>query len=230
VRGGDERSHLRLGVEWIADLDPAGELGHLRHRVVVQGFLDEHPRPRLAALPCGVEDRPCRGRDGARKIGVGEHEVRALPAQLERDPLHRVGREPHDLPAGPRRAREGHLVDARMSHEIGTRRRAVAGDDIQSAGREADLDGELGQANRGQRRLRVGLEHDGAARRERGGELPGRHHQWVVPGDDLSRDPDGLLQRVEEEGAADRVRAARRSRRSLRHRSGSSRPPGRARP
>ena len=59
-----------------------------------------------------------------------------------------------------------------------------------------------------QRRLRVGLEDDRAAGGQRGRELPGRHHQRVVPGDDLAGDADGLLQRVEEERAADRVRAA----------------------
>src|SRR5205085_10648756 len=41
-----------------------------------------------------------------------------------------------------------------------------------------------------------------------GRELPGRHHQRVVPGHDLARDADRLLQRVEEERASDRVRAA----------------------
>ena len=43
---------------------------------------------------------------------------------------------------------------------------------------------------------------------ERGRELPRRHQERVVPGHDLGRDPDRLLLRVEEERAADRVRAA----------------------
>ena len=58
------------------------------------------------------------------------------------------------------------------------------------------------------RRLRVGLEHDGAPGRERRRELPGRHQQRVVPRHDLAGDADRLLQRVREERAADRVRAA----------------------
>ena len=57
-------------------------------------------------------------------------------------------------------------------------------------------------------RRRIGLEHDRAARRERRRELPGRHHQRVVPRHDLARDADRLLQRVVEQRAADRVRAA----------------------
>ena len=59
-----------------------------------------------------------------------------------------------------------------------------------------------------QRRRGVGLQDDRAARGERGRELPRRHHQRVVPRHDLAADADRLLQRVEEERAADRVRAA----------------------
>ena len=67
---------------------------------------------------------------------------------------------------------------------------------------------ELRDAQHAQRRLRVRLEDDRAAGRERGRELPGRHQQRVVPRHDLGGDADGLLQRVEEQRAADRSRAA----------------------
>ena len=106
------------------------------------------------------------------------------------------------------RAGERDLVDAGMLDEVRADRRARARDDVDRAGREADLGRELGHAERAQRRLRVGLEDDRAARGQGRRELPGRHHQRVVPGDDLARDSDRLLQRVEEERAADRVRAA----------------------
>ena len=94
-----------------------------------------------------------------------------------------------------------------MTNEIRARRRAVAGNDVDGPCREADLGCELGQADRRQRRLRIGLENDGAARGECRSKLPGRHHQRVVPGNDLPHDTHGLLQRVEEERAPDRVRA-----------------------
>ena len=82
-----------------------------------------------------------------------------------------------------------------------------AGNDVDDARREPDLGRELGEPQRGQRRLRVGLQHDGAPGRQRGRQLPGRHRQRVVPGDDLAGDADRLLQRVEEERAAERARA-----------------------
>ena len=131
-----------------------------------------------------------------------------MPPSSSVSALDRLRAEPHDLAAGLRRAGEGDLVDARVLDEIGAGGRPVAGDDVDRAGREADLGRELGEPQRGQRRLRVGLEHDRAAGRERGRELPRRHQQRVVPGDDLAGDADRLLQRVGEERAADRVRAA----------------------
>ena len=106
---------------------------------------------------------------------------------------------------------------ARVPDEVRARRRPVTGDDVDGARGEADLGGELREADRRQRRLRIGLEDDGAAGRECRRELPRRHHQRVVPGHDLARDPDRLLQGVEEERPADRVRAApdRRDRRAV---------------
>ena len=107
-----------------------------------------------------------------------------------------------------RRARERDLVDAGMLDEVRADRRPRAGDDVDHAGREADLGRELREPQRGQRRRGVGLEHDRAAGGERRRELPRRHRQRVVPRHDLPGDADRLLQGVEEERAADRVRAA----------------------
>ena len=226
----DQRAHLRLGVERVAHLQLPRLLGERGDEVVVDRPLDEDARARFAALARRVVDRPDRARDRRVEVGVGEDEIRALAAQLERQALDRLGAEPHDLAARLRRAGERDLVDARMLDEVGAGGRAVTGDDVDRAGREADLRRELGEPQRGHRRLRVGLEHDRATGRERRRELPGRHQQRVVPGDDLAGDADRLLQRVGEERAADRVRATARSSRSRRRSSGSSRPRRRARP
>src|SRR6266545_1579154 len=51
---------------------------------------------------------------------------------------------------------------------------------------DAGLGRQLGQHQRGQRRGRRGLEHDGAAGRQRRADLPDRHHQRVVPWRDLA--------------------------------------------
>ena len=82
------------------------------------------------------------------------------------------------------------------------------GTTLTTPGGKPDLDRELREAERGERRLGIGLEHDRATGRERRGELPRRHQERVVPGDDLSADADRFLLRIEEERAADGVRAA----------------------
>ena len=230
VRGRDQRADLRLRIERIADTQLLRERGELRDEVVVDRPLDEHARARLAALPGGVVDRPHRARDRVVEIRVGEDEIRALAAELERDPLDRPRREPHDLAAGLRRAGERNLVDARMTNEIRAGRLARTGNDVDRTGREADLGRELPEPERGQRRRLVGLQHDGAPGGKSGRELPGRHHQRVVPRDDLAGDADRLLQRIEEQRAADLIRAAGDRRDRRRRRSGSSRRPGSPRP
>jgi hypothetical protein len=167
-------------------------------------FLDEDARARVAALARGVVDRIDGARDRRLEVGIGEEDVRALAAELERDALHGLCAEAHDLRARPRRARERHLVHSRVGDEVGAGRRALARHDVDDAGREPDLHRELGEAKCGQRRGRIRLEDDRAARCKRGRELPRRHHERVVPGDDLRDDADGLLERVGEDGAAHR--------------------------
>ena len=107
------------------------------------------------------------------------------------------------------RAGERDLLDARVPDEVRADRRPGAGDDVdrRPAGSRPRRRARPSAAPK--RRRGVGLEHDRAAGRERGCELPGRHHQREVPGHDLAEDAHGLLQRIEEERPADRVRAAR---------------------
>jgi ParB family chromosome partitioning protein len=95
-----------------------------------------------------------------------------------------------------------------MPYEVRTCRRPLARHDIDRTGGETDFGRELRDPQRRQRRLRVGLEDDRAACRKRRRQLPGRHHQRVVPRHDLRGDADGLLERVEEQRAADRIRAS----------------------
>src|SRR4029079_8717943 len=85
-RGRDERAHLRLRIERVADADLLRVAGEARDDVVVDRWLDEHARARLAALARRVVDRPDRARDRVVEVGVGEDEVRALAAELEGEP------------------------------------------------------------------------------------------------------------------------------------------------
>jgi hypothetical protein len=50
----------------------------------------------------------------AAEVGVGEHDVGALAAQLQLEPLEVAGGGPHDLAADLGRAGEGDLLDVRV--------------------------------------------------------------------------------------------------------------------
>jgi hypothetical protein len=154
--------------------------------------LDEEARARAAALAVVEEDRVGGAFDREIDVGVAEHDVRRLPAELERDLLQVAGRRLDDEAPDLGRAGERDLVDVGMRGDRGARRLAVAGHDVQHAVRVAGLAHELGEPQRGERRLLGGLQHDGAAGRERGPELPRRHEEREVPRDDLADDADRL--------------------------------------
>ena len=138
------------------------------------------------------------------QVGVGEDDVRALAAQLERDALQRVGRGLLDDLGRVDVPGEGDLVDVGMRDQGRAGGLAEAVDDVDDAGREAGFEGQLGDAQGGQRRLLGRLHHDRVAAGQGRAPLPGQHQQREVPGDDLADDADRLPQRVREEAAADR--------------------------
>ncbi len=87
---GDLRPLLRPGIERVAHFAVLGEGHDLVDELVVDRLLDEEPAPGTAALPLVKEQAEVRALHGRVEIGVGEHDVRALPAQLERDSLEVV--------------------------------------------------------------------------------------------------------------------------------------------
>jgi hypothetical protein len=82
-----------------------------------------------------VEERaPGSGARGRFDVGVVEHEVGVVAAELERDPLELPAGGRPDQPAGPRRAGEADHVDPRIADD-----RFTGGDptrqDVQEPGR-----------------------------------------------------------------------------------------------
>ena len=112
--------------------------------------MDDEPRARVAGLAAVVEDPPADRRGGRLEVAdVGEDDLRALAAELERDRLDvRVADRPQERLADLGRAGEGDLVDAGMAGQRVADDRARAGDDVEDAVREAGLGGQLGQAER----------------------------------------------------------------------------------
>ena len=108
----DERAHLAVVVERVADLDGHGATHELADEAVVDGALDEQARAGRADLAGAGEDADQGAVDGGLEVGVGEHDVGALAAQLEADLLHVLGSLAHDVLADLDGAGEGDHVDA----------------------------------------------------------------------------------------------------------------------
>jgi ParB family chromosome partitioning protein len=101
---------------------------------------------------------------------------------------------------------ERDLVHVIVGGQGGTCRLAEPGDDVHHSVGDARLGDDLGQPQRGQRRLLGWLEDDAVTRGQGRAELPRGHQQREVPRDDLADDADRLAQRVGVEVGARHVR------------------------
>ena len=79
------------------------------------------------------------------QVGIGKHDVGALAAEFEGQPLQAVACLPHDDLGGLAGAGEGHLVDAGMLHDRPPGGRPEAGHDIDHAIGDAGLLGQPGE-------------------------------------------------------------------------------------
>src|SRR5688500_17063473 len=135
----DERPHLGRVVGRIADLDLARRLHEQLHDALVRRALHEDPAPRAAVLAGVVEDAVGRLARELLEVGIGEDDVRALAAELERDLLHVPGCQPHDLLAGRGLAGERDLADPVVGGDRGACRAAGSRHDVEDARRDARL-------------------------------------------------------------------------------------------
>ncbi len=151
----------------------------------------------LAGVEVGGED--ALGDDGG-EVGVVEHDVGRLATELEGDPLDGAGGHLGDPLAGPGRAGEADHVDAGMGGDRLADDRTGAGDQVEHAGRQADLVDDLGEDERVERGDLARLEHDGAAGGEGAADLADDLVERVVPRRDRADDTDRLL---DDEAVAD---------------------------
>ena len=165
--------------------------------------LDEQTRARGAELALVVEG----GAHGVLRrvlhVGVREHDVWALSAELEGEALERRRRVAHDEPPGVRAAGEADLRHVGVVHEGRAGLLAVAGDHVEHARRKPGFGEDPRQLQAGERGLLGRLEHHGVAGGECRGDLAGREQQREVPRDDRADHAEGLPHRVVQERAAD---------------------------
>lgn len=177
--------------ERVTDLVLLGTLPELSDELVVDALLHEDAGTSAAALPVVVVDAKVDPVDGVVDVGIVEHDVGRLAAQLERHLLQvrRRGRL-HDLPADDGRSGEGNLVNIHVRREGGASGLAEAGDDVHDAWGEAGLLDKLCSHQGGEGGLLGRLQHNHVACCQRRADLPRPHEQREVPGDDLGADAD----------------------------------------
>ena len=189
----DQRTHLGFAIEWRAEFDFLGFLGHGFDELFVDRLLDEDAAAGGADFALIDEDAEERAVDGGFEIGVGEKDVGRLAAEFEGDALHSVGGLFHDDFADGGAAGEGDLVDVGMLNERSAAGFAEAGDDVDYARRQAAVGEIFGEFESGERSLLGGLEDAGAAGGKRGSEFPCGHQQRIVPGMICPATPTGSL-------------------------------------
>ena len=188
----DERALVGVHVHVVADDDLARALHEHADELVVDLARHECARSRLAHLAVVEERAPQHAGGREVEVGVVEHDVGRLAAELERDLLHRARRELHDAPPDFGRAGERDLVDERVLRELLARAAAGTGDEVDDAGRDVGLFARLHQLDRRQRREARGLQHRAVAGRDRGCDLPAGHEEREVPRHDAGAHAVGL--------------------------------------
>ena len=152
----DERAHLRLGVERVADRDGARLLGDEARRRRRRRSVRRGGASAVAALAGRVVDPVRRRGDGVLEVGVGEDERRALAAELKETRFtgsaqRRMISEPVAVePVNETLSMPG------VGDEVGPGRRPVARDDVDRP-RGSRPRRELGEPERRERRRGSGL-------------------------------------------------------------------------
>ena len=152
----------------------------------------EHAAQCVAHLAAVGEAGHPDGRRRGGRVGIVEHDGGRLAAELEGDLPESGGARERHLAARGGRPGEGHLVHVGMRDQVGAGG-AIAGDHVDHAGRQPGRRDDLGEQQGVERRLRCGLEHDGAAGEQRGDDLADGEELGHVPWHDGGDDTDGLL-------------------------------------
>ena len=185
-------------LERVADrrlLDRAREAAH---ELVVHRLVDDGGAERGAALAGRAEAAEQGALHGQVELGVGHHDERVLPAQLETGRLDVAAAELPDPRADSRRAGESNLVDQPLRErtlqtlEGG---RAVALHEVQHAVGQPAVQEELGERVADRRRVLGRLPDDRIAGEQGRDHVPGGNRHGEVPGGDDRRDAHGRAER-----------------------------------
>ena len=190
--GGDERTHLHAFFFLCAHLDAARRGGQVGDQLVVDLRARVDAAGRGAILAGVVETEGAHAADHGFQVRVVEHDDRRLAAELEMRALGAIDRGAR---APSRRWRSTPVSEIIATSGCDTSGAPTVLPRPQmmfttpGGNSSAQMVAEL---ERGERRLLGGLEHHGVAGGQRRAQLPGGHHQWIVPRRDGGDHADGI--------------------------------------
>ena len=189
----DEGTHLRPGFQRVSESDGGGDAADGLQQRFAHRAVHDQPRARVTGLAAVVVDAPGDAGGGRLEIRVREHHLWRLAAELECHALQiGIGRVAQHQPPDLGRAREGDEIDVPVQCECLAGFFAIPWHDVEGPRRHSRLEGELRQADRGERRLLGGLQYHRVARQERRSHLPAADDEWIVPGHDRADHPERL--------------------------------------
>ena len=108
-------------------------LSELLQGFFITGTLDQEPASRGTRLAGVLHDRIDEHRQRGIEVGVGEHDLRAFPAQLERDRAMTLCSLLRHRRTGRGRSGERKMIDAGVRGQRRTRFTSETGDDVERA-------------------------------------------------------------------------------------------------
>ena len=186
----DDRPQVDLLAVGVAEPEARRLLGQQRHVVPGHAAVDDVASGREADLALELERSEGAGRGGGFEVGIVEDDQGVVAAELEADALEQPTGQLAHPPTRRRRPGEEDARDVGIGDD-GLADVGPADDDLENAlGQPGLAEDDLEHRATGDRCLRIGLEDDGVAKRQRGRHDPHPEHARRVPGRDRPDDPD----------------------------------------
>lgn len=150
-------------------------------------------QPYLALV---VHDSKVAPLDSLVKLCIRKDDGGTLASTFQGDVLEVVRSVLHDGAAGVCAASEGHLINTHVTGNSLTSLGPKTGQDVDNTSRKTSLDHQLSKVQGRERCLLGRLEHNSVTAGQGGGNLPCKHHEGKVPGDNLSAHAERLLENV----------------------------------
>ena len=186
-----QRAHLHAGLLLRTDLDGTHRARQVGDQPLVNALARVQAAGGGAVLAGVVKSEGAHTGDHRFDVRVIEHDDRRLATEFQVCAFEVAGGRRQHFLSGCHRAGQRHHAHAVVSYERAAHWFAATADDVDHPGRQ-DLSERHRQLQRGERRQLRGLEDQGIAGGDRRCDLPGRHHQRIVPRRNRADDADRI--------------------------------------